>query len=303
MKNVFRLLAVFGVCLIAFTSHGKARDISQTIALDRYTLIDGDTFQHDTGFLYLDGTFHVITSDIEYYSFYGLTPDDLAPVSGKPLIDETLYGSYHNLGLIPKWTASSFNITIGFETFVVVGVKGKDDVGMAITVTEQPQNVRSILGGAAFFSVQAQPWQYLSYQWYCNSKPIKGETSGGLLVENITAKNAGVYKCAISSGGTPTMSQGALLTVVIPVAIKKQPAPITVKAGKKATFSVVALGTGPLQYQWYGNIGAGGKIPDATNSTYTISSVRASDAGPYFVTATNDMSFAMSRLATLTVTP
>lgn len=301
MKTISRSLAVLAFCLFAGVSCGV--DISQTISLDRYTLIDGDTFEHDTGFLYLDGSFHVATSDIEYYSDYGLTPDYLAPVSGKPLMDETLYDQYHGLGLIPKWIDSSFDITIGYETFVIVGVKGKDDVGVAITITTQPQGLRVLLGDSAYFYVQAEPWEYLSYQWYLNSKPIPGETFSDLLVENITAKQAGVYKVAISSGGTPVMSQGALLTVVTPVTIKKQPSSITVKAGKKATFSVVALGTGPLHYQWYLNVVGDGTIPNATNAIYTIPAVQASDAGGYFVTVTNDMTMGLSRLVTLTVTP
>ena len=304
MKSTTRFILVLAACLLACASWCKASDISQTVALDRYTLIDGDTFEHDTGFLFLDGTFHVVTADIEEYSFFGLSPDDLAPVSGKPLMDETLYGQYHNLNLIPKWIASSFNITIGFETFVIVGVKGKDDVGVAITITQQPQNVRTLLGDSAFFSVQAEPAQYItSYQWYCNKKPISGETESFLLVENITAKKAGVYRCAISTGGIPVMSQGALLTAETPITIKKQPSSLTVTAGNKATFKVVALGTGPLHYQWYVNIVGDGTLANATNSTFTIPVVQASDAGLYFLTVTNDMCFVVSRVVTLSVTP
>jgi hypothetical protein len=300
MKTIILAFTCLSLCLPTF---GKNTDISQTIALDRSTLLDGATFTHDTGFLYADGTFHVVTSDIEYYSFYGLIPADIAPVSGKPLMDETLYNSYHNLGLIPKWIASSFEITIGFETFVIVGVKGKNDVGVAVTITQQPQSTSSVVGSFADFSVQAEPSQYLSYQWYCNSKPLPGETFNSLFVADITTKQGGVYKCAVSSGGTPLLSQGALLTVITPATIKKQPANIKAKAGKKATFSVVALGTGPLHYQWHKNIAGDDTIPNATNSTYTIPAVQPADAGGYFVTVQNEGNSALSRLVTLAVTP
>jgi hypothetical protein len=69
------------------------------------------------------------------------------------------------------------------------------------------------------------------------------------------------------------------------------------------TFSVVALGTGPLHYQWKMNVVGNGDIPNAANSTYTIPAVQLSDAGQYFVTVTNDMTMALSKLVTLTVTP
>lgn len=298
MKAIVHSLALLALLSPSFSN---GADISQTISLDRYTPIDSETFEHDTGFLFLDGTFHVTTSATESYSFYGLTPDDLAPVSGKPLMDETLYNSYHNMGLIPKWIDSPFDITIGFETFLVVGVKGKDDVGATVTITQEPQGVTQLAGGTVFFSVQAEPAQYLSYQWYFNRKPLAGEIESSLLVFDV--KKAGVYKVAISGGGTPVMSDGALLQIVRPVTIKKQPASVTAKAGRKVTFSVVALGTGPLGYQWYVDVVGNGAIPNATNSTYTIPSVQESDAGQYYVTVTNEYTSALSKLVTLTVSP
>jgi hypothetical protein len=303
MKFVVRSFSIFAVCLVALSTYGRGLDISQTLVLDRYTLIDGDTFEHDAGFLYLDGTFHIITSDIEYYSFYGLTPDFFAPVSGKPLMDETLYNSYHNLGLTPKWIASSFDITIGYETFVIVGVTGKNDVGATVTIVTQPQSQQVIAGWGATFSIEAEPSQYIpynSYQWYLNSKPIKGQIYSVLIFPTTTSKNTGVYKVAVSSGGTPVMSQGALLQVVTPVTIKKQPAPVTAKTGKKATFKVIALGTGPLHYQWYSGSNA---IQNATNSSYAIASAQASDAGQYSVKVQNSLTWNVSNFATLTVTP
>ena len=300
MKTIIRLLAVFAVCLIAFASHGKGRDISQTITLDRYTLIDGDTFKHDTGFLHLDGTFHVFISDTEYYSFYGLTPDDIAPFSGKPLMDETMYDEYHSLHLLPHWIASPEDFTIGYETFVIVAVAGKGDPYPTVTITTQPAGDWTFLGSPAFFYVDAEPGEYLTYQWYLNSKPIPGATSYSLWINNVATSQAGVYKCAVSSGGPAVMSQGALLTIVTPISIKKQPASLTVTTGKKATFKVLVAGTPPFHYQWYCGTNT---ISGATNASYTIPKVQAADAGQYGVGVNNTLTFAVSSFVTLTVTP
>ena len=300
MKTIIRSLAIFAVCLITFASHGKGVDISQSTILERYTLIDGDSFRYETGFLLKSGQFDVITSEIDYYSFYGLSPDDLAPISGKPVMNETLYNSYHNLGIIPNWVASSFDVTIGFVSYVVVAVKGKGDPNPTVTITTQPESDWTFVGSPAFFYVDAEPFGYLTYQWYLNKKPIPGATSDSLWIDNITASQAGVYKCAVSSGGPAVMSQGALLTIVTSISIKKQPSSLTLKTGKKATFKVLVAGTPPFHYQWYSGTNA---VTGATNSSYTISKVRASDAGDYAVAVNNVQTFAASSTATLTVTP
>jgi hypothetical protein len=300
MKPLSRFLAVLLVCLVALTAHAKGIDVSQSTVLERYTLIDGDTFQYDTGFLYLDGTFHVITSETDYYSFYGITPDDLAPFSGKPIMNEELYNSYHDLGIIPKWTRSQADFSLGFFTYVIVAVVGKGDPNPSVTITTQPESDWTFLGSPAFFYVEAEPWGYLTYQWYLNSKPIPGATSDSLWINSVTKTQGGVYKCAVSSGGTPVMSQGALLTIITPITIKKQPSSVTTKAGKKALFKVLVAGTPPFHYQWYSGTNL---ISGATNASYTIPKVQVSDAGFYWVAADNIHTFIPSSLAQLTVTP
>jgi len=300
MKPLSRFLAVLLVCLVALTAHAKGIDVSQSTILERYTLIDGDTFQYDTGFLYLDGTFHVITSITDYYSFYGISPDDLAPFSGKPIMNEELYNSYHDLGIIPKWTRSQADFSLGFFTYVIVAVVGKGDPNPAVIITTQPESDWTFLGSVAFFYVDAEPWHSLTYQWYLNSKPIPGATSDSLWLSNVTKNQAGVYKCAVSSGGPAVMSQGALLTVVTPISIKKQPSSVTTKVGKKASFKVLVAGTPPFHYQWYFGTNL---ISDATNASYTIPKVQGSDAGFYWVAADNIHTYVGSSVAKLTVTP
>jgi hypothetical protein len=181
-----------------------------------------------------------------------------------------------------------------------VAVAGKGDPYPTVTITTQPKSDQIIIGGPAFFYVDAEPFEYLSYQWYLNKKPIPGATSSGLWINNVTKAQAGVYKVAPSTGGKPVMSQGALLQIVTPVAIKKQPTPLTVKTGKKATFKVIVTGTSPFHFQWYVGTTA---IPNATNSSYTIAQVQSSDAGQYGVGVNNSLTFVGSGYVTLTVTP
>ena len=99
----------------------------------------------------------------------------------------------------------------------------------------------------------------------------------------------------VSSSATSSV---AALTVVFPTSITTQPASQTVIGGGNATFSVTAGGTPPLGYQWYFN---GSAIDGATDASYTITGVAATNAGNYTVVITNSCGNATSSVAALTV--
>jgi len=80
--------------------------------------------------------------------------------------------------------------------------------------------------------------------------------------------------------------------------ITTQPAGQTVDAGATVTFNVVATSSSPMKYQWQLN---SKDIAGATNSTFTVSSAGAADAGDYTVTVSNSGGSTMSKVATLTV--
>jgi len=52
----------------------------------------------------------------------------------------------------------------------------------------------------------------------------------------------------------------------------------SVASGHDASFTVIAVALGYLEYQW---LHGGKPIPDATNATLTLHKVQLSDAGPY----------------------
>ncbi len=82
--------------------------------------------------------------------------------------------------------------------------------------------------------------------------------------------------------------------------ITSQPADQTASLGQSATFSVTAVGTAPLQYQWQKN---GSAIAGATDAQYTTPAAVMGDNGSGFtVIVTNSVGSATSNTATLTVT-
>jgi len=83
-----------------------------------------------------------------------------------------------------------------------------------------------------------------------------------------------------------------------PPVITVHPADVSTAIGNAATFTVTVTATGPsLAYQWYLD---GTAIPDATNSSLTISSFQESDKGSYHVVITNSFGTATSNTAAWT---
>jgi hypothetical protein len=111
-----------------------------------------------------------------------------------------------------------------------------------------------------------------------------------------------IYSRALAAAEIQTIyaagSGGKCYTPTAPV-IVSQPTNQTVYVGFTAAFSVVALGTPPLSYQWSFN---GTNIVGATATTLTLTNVQLSQAGNYVVLVTNSYGSVLSSNAMLTVT-
>lgn len=98
----------------------------------------------------------------------------------------------------------------------------------------------------------------------------------------------------ISSTPPPTNSNSA-------PSIVTQPADASAQVGQTASFTVVAQGTAPLQYQWYRN---GTTVSAATSSAYTTQILTSADVGDMFsVVVTNSYGQVSSRSALLGIGP
>jgi len=99
------------------------------------------------------------------------------------------------------------------------------------------------------------------------------------------------------------VTQQNYYTLVLPTGVPVigvQPQNQTVTVGQTATFTVGAVGTAPLSYQWYWNNNA---IGGATNSSYTTAPITTiANGSQLYVIVTNTLGTAISSNATLTVT-
>ena len=147
-------------------------------------------------------------------------------------------------------------------------------------IATQPQSRTNNVGNNATFTVVASGTPMLFYQWRFNGTNLSGATLSSYTRNNLQSSNAGSYSVFITNGVGPATSSNAVLTVIVPPTIVVQPADTGVGSGMSATFSVTAVGTPVLQYQWQLN---GTNIPGAIATNYTVNNVQPASAGPYDV--------------------
>lgn len=120
-----------------------------------------------------------------------------------------------------------------------------------------------------------------------------------LTADDITGAQS-LYGAATSTGPTTPTSPPTTppSTVVAAPVITTHPASRTVTAGQSATFTVTAVSTAAVTYQWLKN---GLAIGGAFGATYTIAGAAAADAGSYSVRVANSAGTVLSNAAFLTV--
>src|SRR5262249_48317119 len=89
------------------------------------------------------------------------------------------------------------------------------------------------------------------------------------------------------------------IRVQTPPRIVTEPASRASFRGSNVTFTVVAVGTPPPNYQWQFN---GASLPGATNATLTVLSITTNQVGQYRAIVANSYGSVTSATATLAIT-
>ncbi|HEX3718810.1 MAG TPA: immunoglobulin domain-containing protein [Verrucomicrobiae bacterium] len=120
-------------------------------------------------------------------------------------------------------------------------------------------------------------------------------------LKDVGSNNAGSYYVIISNPYGSVTSSVATLNVDYSPApvITAQPVSISVIEASNALFTVSALGTAPIKYQWSFD---GTNLAGGTKSTLILFDVQATNSGSYSVVITNTYGGATSQVAFLTVT-
>jgi hypothetical protein len=167
-------------------------------------------------------------------------------------------------------------------------------------VVVSPANLDVAIGGTGIFNAITTGTPPFAYQWEFNGRNISGANSAELTLSNVQVGNGGQYRVVVTSPFGAVISPAAKLSLVTPTTILVPPADAEVVVGGTASFSVIALSSGPLTYQW---IFAGVAIPGATNSSYQVSNAQLTNEGNYTVQITNSAGSVTSASAALEVVP
>ncbi|MDX6574794.1 MAG: hypothetical protein QOE96_747, partial [Blastocatellia bacterium] len=167
-------------------------------------------------------------------------------------------------------------------------------------ITTHPANQTATQGQPATFTVSASGTAPLNYQWQKNMTNISGANSLSFTIPATAfVDNGAKFRCVVTNGFGSATSNEATLTVNAPPNINSSPADQTVTQGQPATFSISAVGSTPLTYQWQRNTV---NISAATSPSYTLPSAALADSGAKFrCVVSNGFGSATSNEATLTV--
>ncbi|MGZ5544715.1 MAG: immunoglobulin domain-containing protein, partial [Limisphaerales bacterium] len=190
-------------------------------------------------------------------------------------------------------------------------------VGFPPSITTQPQSQTVVTNGSVSFTVASDGDAPIIYQWYHNGTIVvdDAQTSGSQLatlsISNLSINNQGSYTVVCSNAFGNAGSTAALLTVLQAPSIS-DPQTLAVGVGSNATFSVLISGAVPETNQWYFNgtplsnsshitISEQPVAAGTNQSTLTIASIQDSDAGSYWVVASNMVGATTSSVGTLTI--
>ncbi len=171
-------------------------------------------------------------------------------------------------------------------------------INAATVITTQPVAQAVCAGSAANFTVTATGTGTLTYQWRKGGTNITGATNSSYSIASVAAADAANYDVVVTGTCGSVTSTAVALTLNTATSITTQPAVVAACLGANATFTVVGAGSGTLTYQWRKG---GTNITGATNASYTITGVTATDAANYDVVVTGGCGNVTSTAVALTI--
>jgi alpha-tubulin suppressor-like RCC1 family protein len=243
--------------------------------------------------------------------------DQATPPPGLSNVICIAAGAYHGLalrgdGTLIAWGADRPALTnIPAVLTNATGISAGWYHNLAIVFDGPPQIVQGpssqelSWGTNLTLAVNATGWEALSYQWFykgvalTNTSRTSEVTAPVLVIGNLQYSDAGVYTVIVSNAFGSVVSSGAVINVVGPPVITRQPTGQTVVAGADVTLKVTAEGPSPLTFQWQLT---GIPIATATGTSLTLTNVQAVQSGEYSVVVGNAYGVALSLSALLLVT-
>ncbi|MDB6121354.1 MAG: hypothetical protein JWQ71_347 [Pedosphaera sp.] len=199
-------------------------------------------------------------------------------------------------GTIIMWggnAAGQSNVPVGLVA-TAIAVGGSHNLALVsegpVQMLQNPQSQIVTYSSNATLSVNVTGYQPISFKWRFNGSNlvdnahVNGSTNSTLTINNLLFSDTGNYSVVVSNAMGSMVSSSAVLTVISPPLILQQSPNQTVRAGSNVTFSVSAIGSPVLSYQWQFG---GTNLAGATSSSLALINVQPAMSGDYVLTISN----------------
>ena len=226
--------------------------------------------------------------------------------NGQPLFDGSDYAGTNTSTLtinnVSAQDAGDYVLRAELADNQSINAEGTVSVVIANTpvITQQPQSTDVCSGTSLTLSVGATAQGTLTYSWSKDGVVLPAETSSTLTVQIVTPARAGVYSVRVVTSCGNVLSNDATITVRNATVISQQPPTvIDVQVGQPLLITLVATGSGTLQYQWFKD---GVEIAGEVAPTYSKTAVLA-DSGLYWCRVRSECGDAISDTTSVLTRP
>lgn len=157
--------------------------------------------------------------------------------------------------------------------------------GTAPSITSQPDSLVVVEGEPATFRVSVSGDGPFSFLWRRNGQPMIESESAALRFPSTTLADDGIYQVLVLGAAGAVASRNFELTVRPLPVIVTPPQSALVTNAANVIFTVVATGTGLLEYQWRHN---GEDIEGARASSYRVAAAEWDRTDGYYTVVVTD---------------
>jgi hypothetical protein len=205
------------------------------------------------------------------------------------------------LSINPAFVQDAGSFSVVVSAGCASATSNSVDLGVgavAPTFTLNPSDQVSSCGQAVSFTANATSvgglypaWRHDSGDFLQDDGRLSGTHSLTLTIDPVLPSDAGTYTCVVGSFCGQTNSNAATLTIPSSMPeIVQQPTRSVAALEGSASFTVNAVGSAGMSYQWRhdgANLADGGNISGSGTATLTVNPVNMSDVGFYDVTVSN----------------
>jgi uncharacterized repeat protein (TIGR02543 family) len=248
---------------------------------------------------------------------------NMSPVGALLTLSQTGTNQYRVMNFTSdSSTGTYYEETYGNPGNFLAGIgSGTFDIALPANIITSPKTVGMTNGGNASFSVVAGGTPPLTFQWLFNGdnltdgtnnwlSVVSGSQTTNLTIIGVATNDFGNYQVVVANNYGSVTSLVAQLAQQLPPQITLQPQDTLATNGLNTGFTVTAIGTPPLTYQWQfnntnltnGTTGWNSVLSGVLTTNLVIMNVTNNDSGSYRVFVSNNFGTTNSTSAFLQVT-